>query len=65
MVCAIESCQLTHASIPAMIALVALASQSLRIAGLEILSSWWLHVYHGIVAPAWGVRWTKSTVEVR
>jgi len=51
----------THSSIPAVVSLVAFANQSLRIAWLEVLSSWWLDVDHRIVARAWGVRWTKSS----
>lgn len=50
-----------HASVPAMSSLVAFTSQSLRIAGLEVLSSWGLHIHHRVVTAAWSVmRWTES-----
>jgi hypothetical protein len=54
--------RLTHASIPTMIALLALANECLRITGLEILSPRGLNVHHGIVAPAWRMIWTEGTV---
>jgi hypothetical protein len=53
--------RLTHASIPTMITLIALADKCLRIAWLEILSPRRLHVHDGIVRRAWRVRWTKAT----
>ena len=53
----------THASIPAMGALIALSSECLGIAGLQIFSSGRLNIDHGVVDAAWRMRWTKSTVE--
>jgi hypothetical protein len=54
--------QLTHASIPAVSTLVALARKSLGIAGLEILSPRRLDVDHGVVIAAWSMGWSESTV---
>lgn len=48
-----------------MVSLVALSSQGLRVAGLQILSSRRLDIYHRVVAPAWRMRWSEATVEVR
>ncbi len=55
---------LTHASVPAMVALVALSHERLGIAGLQVLSSRRLHVDHGVVEAAGGVRRTKSAARV-
>jgi len=56
-----------HASVPAMVALVALADESLGIAGLEILSARRLDVDHGVVAATGGASmvWAKSAVKTR
>lgn len=45
-----------------MIALVTLTGESLRIAGLEILSLWRLNVDQRIIAAARRVSWAESTV---
>jgi len=49
-----------------MVSLVALAHEGLRIAGLQVLSSWGLHVHHGRIiasSDAWAIAGSKSTVE--
>ena len=60
-----ERAELTHASIPAVSTLIALARKSLSITRLEILSSRRLDVDHGIVTAAWCVRRAETTVQRR
>jgi hypothetical protein len=65
LLCATGRAKLTHASIPAVSTLIALARKSLSIARLEILSSRRLDVDHGVVTAAWCMSWTESTVQRR
>lgn len=58
-----ECAELTHASIPAVSTLIALARKSLGIARLKILSSRRLDVDHGVVTAAWCMSWAESTVQ--
>lgn len=49
-----------HTSIPAMVALIAFTSESLRIGWLEIFSLWWLNIDQWIIAATRSMRWAES-----